>query len=150
MIFSAVKPQIQPTVRTCSHTCLSMLTGIPVEYFMLIRGNVGMTTPGFLGFLQACEVRHEVLQMTEFVGWYSGSFKSLNKPDGYHRLLFHVSRSGRIRVIDPSCGKRHRKDGSTLGDWGDLVWVIPKKCEWRTKKIRLFDPPQRVLTMEDF
>lgn len=133
--------QQQPTKTTCSHTCLSMLTGVNVEIFMEAAGYGGLSDTTFNFFLKLCGVPFIPIGFPRFIGWYAASVKSLNKLGGGHKLLFHLDANGVFTMLDPTCEKhKYAKDGSTLkGKWVNLVYCWPK-CNKKPSPLTMEDP----------
>lgn len=123
MIKIEVKPQQQPTPRTCCHTCLAMVTSTRVEELIDRFGD----RP--LGFSEeACVlVEHGIFPVDAtgshhefaFEGVYLVSTPSLNLPGKLHMVVVEASVDGYI-VHDPNTGREgveaYHRDALMEGD----------------------------------
>ena len=103
-----VKLQQQPTPRTCAHTCLSMVTGVPVEDLIERFGDRGLAFPE-----EACVlIENGIFPVNttgshhEFAleGVYLVSTPSLNLPGKLHMVVVEASADGYV-VYDPNTGR---------------------------------------------
>lgn len=108
--------QQQPTGTSCVHTCLSMLTGIPVEKIIEEMGPEGQTFIAETNFL----LRHGYfpvrLMNDPIIGWgfprtglYLLTVASLNTVGAQHRILVEVDNNYNEIVYDPNEGKEGKK-----------------------------------------
>ena len=118
--------QFQPTPHTCSHACLAMVLGRPVEEVINEVGlPQGMLQQDLLAAIRQYDLMHA---MTVFGslwdGWQFIVVPSLNIRGGAHQVLVHFE-AGRYRVLDPSPKIRYKEDGSDLSCWNDVILVKP-------------------------
>lgn len=108
MIKIEVKPQQQPTPRTCAHTCLAMVTGASVEDLIERFGDRPLGFPE-----EACVlIEHGIFPVNatgsphEFAleGVYLVSTPSLNLPGKLHMVVVEASPEGYV-VHDPNTGR---------------------------------------------
>lgn len=123
-----IVPQLQPTDRTCVHTCLAMVLDVPVQQVIDRYGEEPMSEQR----LYAALTEHGVLfdRMTFgdrflFSGWYLAGVPSLNVEGGTHEILIHWSRREGMTVLDPSPLRAYHRDGLNLATWFDLTPVKP-------------------------
>lgn len=106
------KPQLvtQPTPWSCTHACLSMVSGVPVQDIIDEFGEGGMTYKDELKWL----VRHDILPAPclnvgnllhpfPMHGVYIISAPSLNMPGKEHSLVVVVGKG--YQVLDPNTGR---------------------------------------------
>jgi len=118
-----VKPLQQPTPRTCTHTCLAMVTGESIESLIERFGDRG------LGFAEeACVlIEHGIFPVNAtgsphefaFEGVYLVSTPSLNLPGKLHMVVVEASPEGYV-VHDPNTGlegvKAYHRDAIMEGE----------------------------------
>lgn len=118
--------QTQPTPYTCTHTCLAMVLGRPVEEIMREVKLDGMNTRDLLCALERYNVMHALTMFGAlWSGWQLVTVPSLNVRGGTHKVLVHWE-DGKYRVLDPSPKIRYAEDGSDLDSWHDVILVRPQ------------------------
>ncbi len=142
--FKGVSLQIQPDEKTCGHTCIAMVLGIPV-------GEVIASFPPDKRQGMNWEMVEEKLDENNifnsgqhksitYTGWNIISVPSLNVQHGKHMVLIHVGNAwgGDITVFDPAplYANRHCVDGSTIGQiYNWCMWCIPKNADTTGERI---------------
>lgn len=128
--FQATPPdlplQIQPTNKTCVHTCLSMATGIPVDFFIKRYGGDALYHRDLLRALTECKVQWNQFMEGTLIhqGWYFAGVPSLNYAGWSHQILLRWW-GGKMTVLDPAQGRKYNEDGSNLRTWYELVAFHP-------------------------
>ena len=122
-----IVPQLQPTDRTCVHTCLAMVLGVPVQQVIDRYGGQPMSDQRLMAALTEHGVEFDRLVFGNLFwpGWYLAGVPSLNVEGGTHAILIHAHRKKGVTVLDPSQLKTYRRDGSNLKSWFDLMPVNP-------------------------
>lgn len=124
----AIAPQMQPNDHTCVHTCLAMITGVPVEKLVERFGDEA------IGFDQAATVlvEHGIfpIKTTDcphpfmFEGAYMVACCSKNFAGLSHQLVVEASREGYV-VHDPQKGR----DGKLYWTGEDIMSGEMSKTE---------------------
>lgn len=106
---------IQPTAATCSHACLSMVTGVPIEDIIEeFPTTWGMTHRDVASWL----VRHDIMPVSKDSngitnplgtrGSYIVTVASLNLKGRNHSVVVHVSEEG-TTILDPNACKEGKE-----------------------------------------
>jgi len=123
-------PQTQPTEWSCSHACVAMLLGRPVEEVITELGSDGGLTPlELMNVLTLYGINWTPLAEPArlWKGWQIATVPSLNLRAGLHSILIHWD--GRHRsVLDPSPKIRYKTDGTDLEGWCSVILVEPLKA----------------------
>lgn len=101
-----VEPISQPNNRTCVHTCLSMVTGIPMEDIIYAFGDHrGLTHHDEKALLGLCGIRYTPIpDINTFKhGINLGTIQSLNHKNTTHRIIivYNTTKSS-FSIIDPN------------------------------------------------
>lgn len=120
--------QTQPDPFTCVNTCLSMVTGIPVERFTEQFGDQGMTHVETLRALIEAKIFPVVIQESTYypfpyLGKYLVAVPSLNILGKHHQIVVVLTAEG-YKVYDPNMGREGRnfyKDEDVTN--GKMSWA---------------------------
>lgn len=140
----AVEHMQQPSATSCVHTCLSMVTGIPVEQYITRFGDDGQglgNKEETVALVEAkvfpIAVPHVAPHPFPMPGVYLVSVPSLNIPGKLHRVVVEADADG-YTVFDPNEGKEgkkaHPRDGMASGDvpYADVTFL----CMSTLRKMR--------------
>lgn len=125
-IVKEIKLVKQPTPWSCAHSCLAMVTGVPVQEiideFVLERG---LTTTETLRWL----VRHDIMPVPDVAavghflrsgGTYLVTVPSLNFPATLHMIVIRANSDG-FEIYDPSSKKTYDE---MMGCYTNVTWLM--------------------------
>lgn len=154
----------QPTPHTCVHSCLSMVTGIPVNDLIARFGDVGMVDEDKATVL--CEegiLPVDVPQMggalhpLPYAGTYLLSVPSLNIPGRGHSIVCTLDDDGDWELYDPNEGREgkafYSRHGLMAGEVkhyvATLLVPLPKHRATQERIARTL-PPTNVVEIGDY
>lgn len=106
-----IYPVQQPTDVTCSHACLAMVTGLPIERLVdrfgdrSLRDEDEATILTELGILPVPMSPYMLENPMPLAGVYFLTTPSLNRPGDMHRVVAHYAHEEGWTVFDPNEGR---------------------------------------------
>tara|TARA_R110002072_G_scaffold183132_2_gene339428 strand:+ start:2559 stop:3053 length:495 start_codon:yes stop_codon:yes gene_type:complete len=125
--------QKQPNNKTCVHTCLAMVSGLPVEKVIEAYGDHrGLTWWDEQTFLGLCGIRYHPINFREILplgGVYLATIQSLNHKNTAHRIVMVKQPKSKTIILDPNEGVEG-KIAYTMKETGghrmfDLLFLEP-------------------------
>ena len=104
----------QPTSVTCTHACLSMVTGRHVDELIQRFGNHGIGSEAEAALLTECgfmpvHMNRYAESYFPAIGLYLMSAPSLNIQGAMHRLVVLMDDNWDLFVLDPNTGRKGKK-----------------------------------------
>lgn len=131
--------QQQPNDTTCAHTCLSMVTGVPVQDIIDEFGDdYGLGNATEFGFLLRHGYWPVEIHNDPVIGWrfprigrYFMTVQSKNSLGSAHRILVEVDKDYNEKVYDPNegrPGKKFYKDIDGMINFRVMEIFLLEKC----------------------
>lgn len=134
-----IQHQQQPTLQSCTHTCLAMLLNEPIDKVARVMGfdlNRGMEHVETMQALARCGFSWNrfVLGWLVADGYYMLTVPSLNNAAGNHSIVVRIGDHQMVEVHDPNMGnplKRYYSLGQETAStklpirWSEPYYVVP-------------------------